>query len=281
MKKLFLLQFLLVFSFFARAQKDSVSSSDYPLITKPQGYYIVSYKTEPYSVGSFINPRDEKPVVKNGKKIIIRYQLKKGMAGLKNPQIYQKRGSTETVWYKYKQDDQNYYYLINKPSAQNVHDEESFPILNTWIHQHISPDGNSYTLTILEEAIQLTGQIKKKMDTLKATGRVELYTIYFGTNKYQYEPASELTVNEIVNFLKKEDQIKVQIIGSADSTGSPGHNQALSERRAGFIRDRLIEKGIEPNRLSSKGIGETTAITDPDRDRALQLNRRTVLIKEN
>jgi outer membrane protein OmpA-like peptidoglycan-associated protein len=282
MKKLLVLSILILSSFAASAQKDLPASyTDYPLISSPQNYEIISYRTEPYSVASFVNPRDEKPVVKNGKKILIKYKLRKGMAGLKNPQIFQKRGSTETVWYQLKTDSLNYYYLINKPSAEGVYEEESFPILNTWIHQEISPDGNAYSLTILEEAVQQTGQIKKKMDTLRVKGRVELYTIYFDTNKYQYEKESELTINEIVNFLKKEDEIRVQIVGSADSTGSTMHNQALSEKRAGYIREKLVEKGVAAERLSAKGIGETTAISDPDRDKALQLNRRTVLIKEN
>ena len=283
MRKLLLFLFLVSCSTAAFSQSDSAHASDYPLIQRLPGYYISSYKQEGYSKGQFMDPETERPILKSGKKFTIKYKLQKGQQPASNMLLSQRKGVEETNWSQLKGDESNYYYLITKSMQDSRLGYDfkrgQFPEAKIWVRETFGPDHKQYTLTIVEEDI-MTAQIVKKMDTLKTKGRVELYTIYFNTNKYQYEKESELTVNEIVNFLKKEDKWKIQIIGSADSTGSQAYNKTLSEKRAQYIKQALVEKGIETGRLRAEGVGEITEMKDSNKDKALQLNRRTVLIKE-
>lgn len=282
-RSLLLLAFLLT-SVFGFSQTDIAHSQDHPLIKRLNGFDIIKYGEEKYSSATFINPEDESPVTKNGKKIIIQYKLRNGAPEPNKMVLTGKKGVEELLWYQYKENENSYYYLISKSSEDSRYGyevkREKIPASRIWVHQEISDESHAYKLTILEEDIINTAEIMKKMDTLMNKGRVELFTIYFKTDKFQFEKESELTINEMVNFLKKETAIKILILGSADSTGGEKHNKELSIKRAQSIRTALIERGIDAGRLRTEGIGESTAMYDPDRERFLQLNRRTTLIKE-
>ena len=60
-----------------------------------------------------------------------------------------------------------------------------------------------------------------------------------------------------------------------DDRGDDGANQILSENRAKAVYNFLIEKGINPDRLSYKGYGETTPISTNDTEEGRAENRRT------
>jgi OOP family OmpA-OmpF porin len=65
-------------------------------------------------------------------------------------------------------------------------------------------------------------------------------------------------------FVTKTGDIAPEVItatGHADRFGSPAYNQLLSERRAEAVKAYLVGKGIEPNRVSTEGRGETQPVT--------------------
>jgi OOP family OmpA-OmpF porin len=65
-------------------------------------------------------------------------------------------------------------------------------------------------------------------------------------------------------FVAKTKDIAPEVItatGHADRFGSPAYNQLLSERRAEAVKAYLVGKGIEPNRVSTEGRGETQPVT--------------------
>ena len=62
----------------------------------------------------------------------------------------------------------------------------------------------------------------------------------------------------------KVKDIKLEVIiavGHADRIGSDKYNQNLSERRAAAVKDYLVSKGVEPNRVYTEGKGETQPVT--------------------
>jgi len=67
----------------------------------------------------------------------------------------------------------------------------------------------------------------------------------------------------------------VEIGGHTDSDGTEEHNQLLSERRAGSVRQFLIKRGIDPERIFWHGYGETSPIADNITPAGKRLNRRT------
>jgi outer membrane protein OmpA-like peptidoglycan-associated protein/tetratricopeptide (TPR) repeat protein len=111
-----------------------------------------------------------------------------------------------------------------------------------------------------------------------ATGAVAvLKNIFFDPNKYDLKPESGAELAEIVQLLKDNPTLKIQINGYTDNSGNPADNIKLSEDRAKSVTDYLIAKGIAPTRLSSKGWGDTLPIADNNTPEGRARNRRTEL----
>ncbi|MEO0900763.1 MAG: DUF5723 family protein [Bacteroidota bacterium] len=85
-------------------------------------------------------------------------------------------------------------------------------------------------------------------------------TILFDTGKTTIKLESAEVMAEIVKILNEYPTANFVIEGHTDSIGSYEVNQSLSERRAASVEQFLIDKGINPNRLSSIGYGETKPI---------------------
>jgi len=77
--------------------------------------------------------------------------------------------------------------------------------------------------------------------------------------------------------MKANTNAKVELRGNTDSTGDDAANMALSQRRADNVRNYLGTKGIESNRLVSKGYGETVPLESNDTEEGRAANRRTEL----
>ncbi len=64
----------------------------------------------------------------------------------------------------------------------------------------------------------------------------------------------------------KSKELSIEVIlavGHADRLGADAYNQKLSERRAATVKDYLVSKGIEANRIDAAGKGETQPVTKP------------------
>jgi outer membrane protein OmpA-like peptidoglycan-associated protein len=85
-----------------------------------------------------------------------------------------------------------------------------------------------------------------------------LQTLFFETNKYELNPGSFIELESFYNTIKGQ-QVKVEIGGYADPKGSEVYNLELSQKRAEAVRDHLIGLGLEPERITAKGYGESLA----------------------
>ena len=104
---------------------------------------------------------------------------------------------------------------------------------------------------------------------------VILNNIFFESDKYDLKPESAIELNKLVDFLKKNPSIKIEISGHTDNVGSTDYNIELSENRAKTVFDFLIEKNIDSDRLQYKGYGETVAIDNNETELGKAKNRRT------
>ena len=78
-------------------------------------------------------------------------------------------------------------------------------------------------------------------------------------------------------------ELNIHIESHTDSRATDQYNIVLSERRAQSTMNWLIDKGIDPARLSAKGYGETQLVNDcangvPCSEEQHQLNRRSMFI---
>lgn len=89
-------------------------------------------------------------------------------------------------------------------------------------------------------------------------------------------------LDEAIDTLKRNPNIRVEVDGHTDSIGSDAYNQSLSERRAKGVYDYLTSHGIDASRLDGpKGFGESQPIDTNDTAEGRQRNRRTELKVEN
>jgi outer membrane protein OmpA-like peptidoglycan-associated protein len=138
----------------------------------------------------------------------------------------------------------------------------------------------SYVLSIVEvEAMAQVISANAMLDALNKDGFIALY-INFDTGKAVLKADGEATVNEIVAMLKGAAGLKISVEGHTDNVGTAASNLTLSNARAKAVMDAIVKGGIAANRLSSKGLGQTTPIADNRTDDGKAKNRRVELVKQ-
>lgn len=107
---------------------------------------------------------------------------------------------------------------------------------------------------------------------------ITLNNIFFETNSYAINSKSFVELNKLVDFLKLNNEINIQINGHTDSVGNYDYNMQLSKNRAKAILDYLVNKGINKNRLTYEGFGYTQPITNNQTPDNRKQNRRTEIV---
>lgn len=115
------------------------------------------------------------------------------------------------------------------------------------------------------------------LEAIRVGGTVVLHNVFYATGSYELEEESRAELNRIYDFLVDNPAIGVEISGHTDNTGTPEHNQNLSEQRARRVVDYLLQRGIKPSRMTAAGYGEEQAVADNDTEEGRALNRRTEL----
>lgn len=115
------------------------------------------------------------------------------------------------------------------------------------------------------------------LQPLEANAAVVLKNIFFDPNKYELRTESEAELNAVVQLLKDNPTLRIQINGHTDNSGNTADNKTLSENRARAVTSYLVAKGIAPGRLSSKGFGDSQPISDNATPEGRARNRRTEL----
>ena len=106
------------------------------------------------------------------------------------------------------------------------------------------------------------------------TVRVEL-DVKFDFDKAQVQQGSYSDIENLAEFMKQFPQTSTTVEGHTDSTGNDAYNQNLSERRAGAVRDVLVNQyGVEANRINAVGYGETNPVADNATREGRAVNRR-------
>ena len=113
------------------------------------------------------------------------------------------------------------------------------------------------------------------MQSVAIGEKVVLRNIFFETDKYELLSDSKAELGKLIAFLLKNNNMRIEIGGHTDTEGSETHNLSLSQNRAKAVYDYLISKGINAEKLSFKGYGETMPISSNDTPEGRANNRRT------
>ena len=152
------------------------------------------------------------------------------------------------------------------------------------------PAGNNYGLNISKdgylfysENFMLEGQHSAMEPFLKnimlspfrVGEKMLLANVFFEVDSWQLKQESVAELNRLSGLLKDNEELKVEIGGYTDATGSAEHNLSLSERRALSVVDFLVGSGIRNDRLKYKGYGNASPVGDNITPEGRKLNRRT------
>jgi outer membrane protein OmpA-like peptidoglycan-associated protein len=121
-----------------------------------------------------------------------------------------------------------------------------------------------------------------KMKKIKVGGAVVLRNVFFETGSYGLLPESIVELQKLIDFLKLNPTVVIEIEGHTDNVGSEQMNQKLSESRAREVYNYLLDKDIDEKRMQYKGYGLSQPVSTNDTPEGRSLNRRTefVIIKK-
>ena len=98
--------------------------------------------------------------------------------------------------------------------------------------------------------------------------------VLFDYDSSALRSASRSTLSEMSDVFEKYSQTTISVEGHADSTGSAGYNQGLSERRASSVARYLRSLGVDSYRLDTVGFGESRPRASNNTASGRQQNRR-------
>jgi len=107
---------------------------------------------------------------------------------------------------------------------------------------------------------------------------VNMNDVLFDTGKYTLKSDAQVRLAKISTILELYPNLKVQVEGYTDSTGTPTFNQTLSENRAGTVKNFLVENGVPQPNVSAQGFGATNFVADNASASGRQQNRRVNLV---
>ena len=107
--------------------------------------------------------------------------------------------------------------------------------------------------------------------------KVRLEGVNFELESDRLTSESHHILDRVAGALHDRPDLKVEVAGHTDNTGTPEYNKDLSQRRAESVRNYLISKGIDGSRLTARGYGETEPETTNDTAEGRAQNRRVEL----
>ncbi|SRX54243.1 OmpA family protein [Aequorivita sp. CIP111184] len=132
-------------------------------------------------------------------------------------------------------------------------------------------------LVIAETAGDERSQVMKD---LMEKGSFSTNAILFNSGSATIKSGSDLILADIAAALKSTPVLKLKIVGHTDADGGEEANIELSKERANSVRNFLVQNhGIDANRFSTDGKGESSPVADNNSPVGKEQNRRVEFIK--
>jgi OOP family OmpA-OmpF porin len=92
--------------------------------------------------------------------------------------------------------------------------------------------------------------------------RITLNTdVLFEFGKAQLRPGAGEKLDELAQTMQGAEVDRIVAVGHADRIASEDYNRDLSERRAEAVKQYLVQKGVDPQRVQAEGRGESEPVT--------------------
>jgi len=104
-----------------------------------------------------------------------------------------------------------------------------------------------------------------------------LNNLIFRVAKAEIEPESYPELDIVVNMLKENPKMVIQLEGHTDYLGNAEKNLKLSQQRVDAVKSYLVKKDINKNRVKTKAFGGANPLSRDDTPEAHRMNRRVEL----
>ncbi len=112
---------------------------------------------------------------------------------------------------------------------------------------------------------------------LKKGNEMVLNNLFFAFRSYEIVRESESELDRLASILKKNSRLRIVIEGHTDNVGGEQANKKLSMERAVSVANYLKNKHkLEDSRISTRGLGQSTPVSDNKSEEGRALNRRVV-----
>ncbi len=131
-----------------------------------------------------------------------------------------------------------------------------------------------------EQRQKLVTQLNSVLAT-KDTARgvvSQMSDVLFDVNKATLKTDAQIRLAKVSGIVLSYPDLKLEIDGYTDSTGTAQWNQTLSEKRAASVRDFLISQGVPVDNVSAKGFGQENPIAPNTTAAGRKMNRRVELV---
>ena len=305
---------LSLLSLFNLRAADLPGSKDSPFVSRFEGSSIVRYKAANYDTLNFWKADKEgklvsPPVTAEGKLVRVGYDIPKGQAS--SLEVYRnyenalkesgfeiqasvpvggdfvqglsaQRGLPGLNWAASQND--YYIYATKTDPAGKVHISVTVvELVSDQIDVLKNGDTAVFVDSIQEKAVgkkMVDGTSSDMAKQIAATGSVNLYGIYFDTDKTDIKPQSKPTLDEVGKLLAGDAGLKLKVVGHTDNVGTAEYNNSLSLRRAQAVAGALVhDYNIAAERLTALGAGFTQPVASNDTEEGRAKNRRVELVK--
>lgn len=154
--------------------------------------------------------------------------------------------------------------------------------------QDYSIDSDVITTTNAYDFKQEVDLYLKPSDFITTRGAlmIKIDPIYFDLDKSNIREDAAIELEKVIKVMQKYPEIIVELGSHTDSRAPESYNEKLSERRAKSSRNWIVNRGIDPSRITAEGYGETQLVNECSDDvncseAAHQLNRRTEFVIVN
>ena len=97
--------------------------------------------------------------------------------------------------------------------------------------------------------------------------------VYFDFDQYEVRADAAPILDAQATWLVRYPNVQVRIEGNADERGTREYNLALGSRRANSVREYLVQRGVQPSRISTVSYGKERPIAEGSTEEAFQKNR--------
>ncbi len=107
---------------------------------------------------------------------------------------------------------------------------------------------------------------------------VNMNDVLFDTGRATLKPGARVRLAKVAGIVMAYPDLRLQVEGFTDNTGSEELNRRLSERRAEEVRSFLVSQGVPNSAIVSHGFGEADPVASNSTASGRQMNRRVDLV---